>query len=262
MISGTRDRRRRVLAWSVFISIVLNVAILSTILHYAPILWGTKRGAVETVRATQFLSLEKKPVATPAPPTVQQPVPKAAVVPKVVVQLPPAAAPPHHELSRDDQNAPPQPPAPTRPTTLQSRIDADSRGFSNTVARLNAQNGAHAIPTIDPATQGGPSKTYGFRAPAGMGGASAGNGIITPSESWHDRGEDCYYARYEYTYPDGAQESGNIVWPVCFNPGADPFKEGRHEMPFPQPIAGFRLPAGTDLPPIEKRIYAEWISEQ
>ena len=31
-------------------------------------------------------------------------------------------------------------------------------------------------------------------------------------------GEDCYYGRYEYTYPDGARESGNISWPFCYDP--------------------------------------------
>jgi hypothetical protein len=33
-------------------------------------------------------------------------------------------------------------------------------------------------------------------------------------------------------------------------------------MPFPLPLAGYRLPPGTDLPPIEKDVYARWISEQ
>jgi hypothetical protein len=257
MISGTSDRRWRRLAWSAFAALILNVAILTAVLHIAPKLWGPKKGE-EQIRSTTFLSLEKRQPPTPQP---QAPVPQQHPKP-VVAQVIPAPAPPRHELSRDDQNAPPQPPPPPHQTTLQSRINTDMRGFTNTVAKLNAQNGAHAIPTIDPGTQGPPMKSYGFRAPAGQHVATEGNGIITPSQSWHERGEDCYYAHYEYTYPDGAEETGNIVWPVCFDPGADPFKEGRHEMPFPLPLAGYRLPEGTDLPPIERDVYSHWISEQ
>jgi hypothetical protein len=258
MISGFRDRRWRRLAWSALAALILNVAILTAVLHIAPKLWGAKKGE-EQVQSTTVLSLEKRQQPTPQPqvtaPPPQRPKP-------VVAQNVPAPAPPRHELSRDDKNAPPQPPPPPHQTTLQSRINTDMRGFTNTVAKLNAQNGAHAIPTIDPGTQGPPMKSYGFRPPAGLHVASEGNGIITPSESWHEHGDDCYYAHYEYTYPDGAEETGNIVWPVCFDPGSDPFKQGRHEMPFPLPLAGYRLPDGTDLPPIEKDVYARWISQQ
>jgi hypothetical protein len=258
MISGARDRRRRVLAWCALVSLVLNVAIIASLLHFAPKLWGAMRGLPNEVPAKELLTLEKRPVATPQPPA---PVAQAHAKPIPHVEVP-AAPPIHHILSRDDQNAPPQPTSSPRPTTIESRIAADQRGFANTVAKLNAENNPHAIATIDPATQSGPSKSYGFHAPAGMQSASEGNGIITPSQNWHDHGQDCYYAHYEYTYPSGAEETGNIVWPICYEPGSDPFKQGRHEMPFPLPIAGFRLPAGTDLPPIERDVYAHWISEQ
>jgi hypothetical protein len=267
MISGTRDRRRRQLAWSVFISIILNVAILTTALHYAPIIWGTKRGATETVHSAQFMSLDKKPISTPQPPSLQPPVPQAVVQPQpkvkpVAVQVPPAAAPPRIELSREDKQAPPQPSAPPKPTTLQSRIDSDSHNFANTVAKLNAQNGVKAIPTIDPATEGGSNKSYGFRAPNGRGSENEGYGLITTTRMWRDRGADCYYGRYELTNPDGSEESGDIVWPFCYDPGADPFKERQHDIPFPFPLAGFRLPPGTALPPYEKTIYDMWLRQQ
>jgi hypothetical protein len=262
MISGTRYRLRRVLAWSALFSLVLNVVILAWLLHVAPLLWGARRGEPEKISATQVLRLEKLQ-PTPAPPV---PTPQPSFVPQRVKAAPPVqpppAAPPVHELSRDDLQATPQPPQPSHAPTLQDRINADQRAYANTVAKLNAQNNPHVIATIDPGTQESASKSYGFHAPAGMHSSSEGSGIITPSQSWHEHGQDCYYARYSYTYPDGAEETGNIVWPVCFDPGTDPFKEGRHEMPFPLPLAGYRLPPGTDLPPIEKDIYARWISEQ
>jgi hypothetical protein len=252
MISGTLARRRRVLAWSALASLILNVTILIVVLRIAPRIFGEPH-TPEKVSATTLIRMEK-PAATP-PPAAQpaKPVVTHALPP------PPAAAPPIHDLSHDDVHAPPAPPAPRHPSTIESRIVADQRGFADTVAKLNAANDPHAIATIDPGTQESASKSYGFRAP---GAASEGNGIITPSQDWHEHGEDCYYAHYEYTYPDGAEETGNIVWPVCFDPGADPFKQGRHQMPFPLPLAGYRLPPGTDLPPIERDVYAQWISQQ
>lgn len=123
---------------------------------------------------------------------------------------------------------------------------------------LTKSDDPHAIPTIDPASQGSTMKTYQFQIPASMRGDEHGNGLITPTASWHDRGLNCYYGRYEYTYPDGAEESGSIAWPFCYDPGADPFKEPPHPMPFPPPPVGYVLPAGTDLPPIEKDFYERW----
>jgi len=262
MISGTPYRRRRVLAWSALASLVLNVAILAWLLHFAPLLWGAHRGEPEKISKTQILRLEKLQTPPPTP----APTPQPTLVPQHVKVPPPAqpppAAPPKHELAREEPNATPQPPARPHKTTLQDRIDADQHAYADTVAKLNAQNNPHVIATIDPGTQESASKSYAFQPPAGLHASSEGNGIITPSQSWHENGQDCYYAHYSYTYPDGAEETGNIVWPVCFDPGSDPFKQGRHSMPFPKPQAGYRLPPGTDLPPIEKETYAQWISEQ
>jgi hypothetical protein len=268
MISGTRYRRRRALVWAACISVVLNVAILVVLLHGAKLLWGAKRGADEKIKETTMITIEKRPLETPAPPqTPAPPVPQKTVQPvvKPVVQPPPqpqqAAPPAQHELSKETANAPPQPTAPPKPTTLQARLAADQQGFANTVSKLNAQNNVHAIPTIDPSTQGGTVKSYSFRVPGGHS-SSEGYGTITDTQSWHEHGLDCYYGRYEFTYPDGAEESGSIVWPFCYDPGSDPFKQGRHELLFPFPVAGFRLPAGTTLPPLEKQAYDEWLSQQ
>jgi hypothetical protein len=255
MISGTPYRSRRRLAWSALVSLVLNVVVLSAALFYAPRLWGAPRGVRESVVSTTYMSLEKRPESTPQP-TVAQP-----VVQHETQQRAPAP-PVHHELSRDVQHAPPQPTAPPRPTTLESRINADQHAFADTVAKLNAQNGAHAIPTIDPATQGGTMKSYAFHAPPGSNAESVGNGIITSTRSWRDRGLDCYYGRYSLTNPDGSEESGEIVWPFCYDPGNDPFRQNQHQIPFPLPMPGYRLPPGTDLPPYEKGIYAWWIAQQ
>jgi hypothetical protein len=88
-----------------------------------------------------------------------------------------------------------------------------------------------------------------------------GNGIITPTRHWRDNGLDCYYARYEFTNPDGSEEDGDIVWPFCYDPGADPFTQPPHRIPFPFPRAGFKLPPDALLPPQEKSVYEEWLND-
>ena len=86
MISGTPDRRWRRLAWSAFAALILNVAILTAVLHIAPKLWGAKRGE-ERVQSTTFLSLQKRQQPTPQP---QTPVPQQKPKP-VVAQIRPYA---------------------------------------------------------------------------------------------------------------------------------------------------------------------------
>ena len=150
------------------------------------------------------------------------------------------------------------PPLPQRHPYIPTKIERDQAGFEKEVAQLNKQNDIHAIPTIDPGTQESATKDYGFAAPSSLRGEEHGNGIITPTRRWHDNGNDCYYGRYEFTYPDGAMEYGDIEWPFCYDPGSDPFKESPHQIPFPLPLPGYKLPPGTQLPPIEKSVYEHW----
>jgi hypothetical protein len=167
-----------------------------------------------------------------------------------------------HELSRENPNAPSQPPpqhvAINVPrTTAVSKLQHDRTAFAAEVAQLNKGNDPHAIPTIDPAARGSATKDYAFQAGASQG-SDHGNGIITPVRSWQAGGKDCYFARYEYTYPTGAMEDGTIVWPICYDPGSDPFHLPPHPMEFPLPMLGFVLPAGTELPPLEKDAYQRY----
>lgn len=142
-----------------------------------------------------------------------------------------------------------------------SKIERDQAGFAREVAQLNRENDPHAIPTIDPGSQESATKDYAFAVPSSLRGSEHGNGIITPTRSWRDNGHDCYYGRYEFTYPDGSTEDGEIVWPFCYDPGSDPFTQPPHEIPFPFPLANFKLPPDTQLPPIEKTIYQEWVAD-
>ena len=249
MISGTLDRRRRALFWSAIASAVIHLIILTLILHEIARLFVLK-GEPEVVSQTSIVTIKKQALSTPSPPHEKHKVRERASAPAIT---------PPHELVKETLQ--PAPPAPRRPSpSLPSKIERDEAGFSREVAQLNEANDPHAIPTIDPASRESATKSYAFNVPSSMRGDEHGNGIITPVQSWRENGRDCYYGRYEYTYPDGATESGNIVWAFCYDPGTDPFKLPPHPIPFPIPLAGFKLPADTDLPPIEKSVYEQWAS--
>lgn len=220
------------------------------LLFYAVARIFVPRGAREVVASMQDITIKKEALSTPAPPRPARHVQQHESAPAKV---------PRHELVKETTLPAPHEP-PRRIPRVPSRLERDQAGFAREVAQLNQENDPHAIPTIDPASRESPTKNYAFNVPSSMRGEEHGNGIITPTESWRENGLDCYYGRYEYTYPDGASESGSIVWPFCFDPGSDPFKQPPHPIPFPLPLIGFKLPPDADasMPPIEKQIYQEW----
>jgi len=246
LISGKLDRRRRALFWSTIASATIHLIVL-TLVFYAAARLIIARGSREVVSERTFVTI-RKAVPTPAPPRVPTPVRQH--------ESSPARTPRHELVKRVLAQASPEPPL--HRIEVPSRLERDQAGFAREVAQLNAQNDPHAIPTIDPASRQSTSKSYAFQPPSSARGDEQGNGIITPVRSWHDQGRDCYYGRYEFTYPDGAMESGNILWPFCFDPGSDPFKEPPHPIPFPLPPVGFKLPGDAQLPPIEKMVYERW----
>jgi hypothetical protein len=249
LISGTSDRRRRALFWSTLASAAIHLIVL-TLLFYAVERLVVSRGAKEVVSQTTITTIEKRRRPRTTPPHA------ARTVRRVRQHESAPAKTPRHELAREVAfHASPEP---QRRPTVMSSIERDRAGFAKEVAQLNQQNDPHAIPTIDPASQESSTKSYEFGVPSSLRGEEHGNGIITPTRSWHDSGRDCYYGRYEFTYPDGAVESGDIAWPFCFDPESDPFKEPPHPIPFPLPLPGYKLPAGTQLPPIEKSVYQQW----
>jgi hypothetical protein len=232
---------------SSLVSAALHVAVL-TLLFFAFRAILTPTGSRETVSETTAISIER---AAPQPRK-----PKRTLRPHHHETVAAVQQPAHHELARESPEAPPQPPKQrSKPET--SALSHDRQAFADEVAQLNKGNDPHAIPTIDPSSAQPASKSYSFDAHSTEG-SDNGNGIIYPVKSWHDGGQDCYYARYTYTYASGAMEDGNIAWPVCFDPAHDPFHLPPHPMPFPLPIAGYVLPPGTELPPLEKLVYDQW----
>lgn len=233
--------------WSAFASALIHLVVL-TLLFYAIAHVIVSRGQKEVVSQTTVVTIQQN---------VQR---RRAAVHRIHHARPRESAPaktPPHELAREVASIH-VPHEPQRRQSVPSKIERDEAGFAREVAQLNAQNDPHAIPTIDPTTQESRTKSYQFAIPSSLRGQDEGNGIITPVRWWHEAGLDCYYGRYEFTYPDGATEEGNIVWPFCFDPGSDPFKEPPHPIPFPLPLPGFKLPADAQLPPIEKSVYQQW----
>lgn len=253
MLSGTEDRSGVRLSWALIVSAILHVFLVMLIA------WVVIRemsiiakGQREQVSQTETITMDKRVTPTP------EPRPQHVVVRVQPHSAPPAALTPRHELAMQDVHAPPQPPQPRHRPTVTSNLALDQAGYAKEVAQLNKANDPRAIPTIDPSTQESSSKSFGFNPGGGSSGDKNGNGIITPTQSWRDHGLDCYYGRYEYTHPDGSEEDGNIVWPFCYEPGEDPFKQAPHLIPFPPPLPGYKLPPGTDLPPYEKAFYEQW----
>jgi hypothetical protein len=243
VISAPSRPRRRRLAWSTALSLLLHAFVLGALFAvFARVI--VAEGVPESVSQITVTSIAR---VAHKPQPVRTRTPQASVA---------RAAPALHELSKEVPHAAiVQPP---RRAIVEERLDRDRAQFAREVAQLNSSNDPHAIPTIDPASQASSIKTYAFDVPSSMRGEEHGNGVITPTTSWHDRGLNCYYGRYVFTYPDGAEESGTIVWPFCYQPGNDPFKELPHSIAFPLPPEGYVLPPGTDLPPIEKEVYERW----
>jgi hypothetical protein len=247
LISGKLDRRRRALFWSAIASAAVHLIVL-TLLFYAVARLLTPRGSREVISQTRIVTIAKAAVPTPPPRRPVRPVRQHESSP---------ATTPRREIAKITA-APASPAPPVRRVVMPSKLERDEAGFAHEVAQLNAQNNPHAIPTIDPGARESSSKSYAFQIPASARGDEHGNGFIFPTRSWSDNGRNCYYGRYEYTYPDGANESGDIVWPFCFDPSVDPFKEPPHPIPFPLPLLGFKLPSDEQLPPIEKQVYDQW----
>jgi hypothetical protein len=250
LIFGNSKRRTRALAWSTLISALLHVVVL-TLVFYEVAHVFVQRGERESVSETRVVTIRHEVEATPRPVAVrrmvhslrhQETAPAHVPLPELAKQVttPATPAPPQHR------------------TSVPSKIERDEAGYAKEIARLNAQDDPHAIPTIEPNRREPSSKQYAFNVPAGLRGDEHGNGYITPTQRWHDNGRDCYYGRYEFTYPDGSQEDGDIVWPFCYEPALDPFRLPPHLIPFPLPLPGYRLPPDTQLPPKEKSVYQEW----
>jgi len=226
-----------------------------------------------TISSAARIAPKPNPVR-PAPPqrVVQghpppQPAPqRVAVHPETVAQ--PTYQPPpllRHELSRPDARAPRQPPV-TRTASPQPRQIAYQHAAPNPfpqrkapqltreqIAKMDedfakaiAQTRSMVNPLkVNPDPAAAP-KRYRMQMAGLFGHLRHGEGIYYPIRGWRSGGLDYYYVAYEFTYPDGRFESGNVPWPIHFAPSGDPFVSADVGMlqrtPLPPPPPGFVPP--------------------
>jgi hypothetical protein len=241
---------RAIASWSFFllVSTALNVSLIG-LLSSPSHRRGVAGNREEHVVLTLPVAILRRHRALPTPHPVR----------RVALQSPaPVPVPAQHRVGNSAARTPAAPRH--EAGRLAQQIARDQALYAKEVAALNARDRAQALPTIDPRSREASVKAYHMTFAPGAG--DRGSGIITPTRSWRDRGLDCYYASYEFTYPDGAQEEAAIVWPFCYDPASDPFHQPPHLMPFPLPMPGYVLPAGTQLPPIEKSVYQHWVAGQ
>jgi hypothetical protein len=204
-----------------------------------------------------------QPVAQPVPPRPQPPQP---VQPQVRPKAQPASKPPEQpkEEARIVQHAAPQPraaPQTQRQATLAEQLAQQQAAFEKQTEAMRASRNPLSVATIDPSQRESSTKSYAMNISGIEHATGPGEGLLTPLQSWHDHGYNCYYGRYDWIYPDGAMEHANIPWPFCYAPAQDPIARGIREFPFPLPPPGYRT-SPTDLAPIEQRVYQAWLSMQ
>ena len=254
---------RAAIAWSLFVSVLLNLAIWATITGR----WGAVLRDVEHtpperefVISSSAILIARKPVPVPRharslqrqPPTQRSAQPRhAAVVPQ------PNAQP--TEIARIVPNATPQPrsaPRVERPQTLAQQLAQQEQQFAREAQRLN-QTSPLSIATpsnFKPATF---HKDY-----MDLNGKDRRESVTAllmplPGEHWYANGMSCYYVHYTAQFSGGGTEDGNIPWPVCYPANQDAMlpMDHPHELPVPAPPVGFTLPSSATLGPLLREIY-------
>jgi hypothetical protein len=193
---------------------------------------------------------KEQPLKKPEHAAEKQPVPKPEAQPTELAQIRP--------------NAPPQPrSAPRqRAASLAEELAQQEVAFQQEARQLNANRSPISVATADPNARDTENTPFhaafaGTRILQGK-----GDGFLVPLRHWRSEGLNCYYGRYYWTYPTGGEEIAVIPWPFCYDPADDPIAHGVREFPFPLPLSGYRLPAGTPLQPIEKDVYEDWLAHQ
>ncbi|MGA7748061.1 MAG: hypothetical protein WCC70_12460 [Candidatus Aquilonibacter sp.] len=274
-----RDDDRTTLVWSLLVSgfanlmvwIVLGWAIIMHIRTLAPV---QDRAEILTVTtqmmrapmvasSSQHLAARSHPIPrTQHEPSHQaQPEPQHKSVAMTLAATPRPQEQPT-ELARTTPNGTPQPrSAPKRTTALAEELAQQQAAFQKEADALNAKNGPISVATIDPNQRQSASKSYHMNLSGNAELQGEGYGFLDPLQRWIENGLHCYKGQYHWLYPTGGTEVANIPWPFCYPPSADPIAHGLRQFPFPLPLDGYRLPAGTYLYPIEKNVYEAWLRE-
>lgn len=254
-------------AWSIGASIVLNVLVWSLV-SWRVLVHLTSIGAQkpeQTLIVTASQLRVEQPARQPEPQRHAAPPPRSQAPVRAQIKEPPRPQTAPKELAHIQAHAPPQPvdaPRRLQAASLAEQLAQQQVAFQNEARELNANRSATSVATADPNAH----DTTGSQFHASFSGTAVlegkGDGYLEPLKWWKYNGQNCYYGKYYWTYPTGGMEIAIIPWAFCFDPREDPIAHGIHEFPFPLPLPGYHLPAGTQLAPIEKDVYEDWLAHQ
>lgn len=251
-----RLRRYRALVWALALSLAVHFVLLPLIVG----LFGLHRAFAVTEQVTyqvpaplRLSSMPKPPQPHPHPhPQRVQPhrAPRALPQPRAETHVA-VPAPPRRELAKVDPRAHISVPH----LTAAINVAQQESQFQKTIARLRRQSDPVAAAAGPVATPGLPAR-YAFDFHGSLGTNPQAEGILTPVKSWHDGPYTYYYVRYWVQYADGTTETGYVPWPIRYLPQNDPFLLHWEHFPLPAPLAGFALPADTNVHPLVAFCYA------
>jgi hypothetical protein len=252
-VISRRKRAGRLLLWSFILSIAFHLIAgpLAAWLFGARYIAAQKQQQAEVFTVTSSAArLERRP--QPQRPTFVRP-PAPQPQPRAVPQPQPQQAP-RRELAKLNPRAEISVPRVEvrhgpQTETFSEQLAQQQKQFSQTIARLRQENNpivSAARPPVQPATR----KRYTYDFSGSIGSPSIGQGILNPTNSWHDGDWDYYYVDYWVIYPDGTSESGKVPWPIRFPQSRDPLKLGWRTMPLPGPLPDYVLPSNTYLRPL------------
>ena len=154
-----------------------------------------------------------------------------------------------------------QPVRPSKPRLTEEQIAALESQFSRTIAQQRAMSQAMAAPTEQPQTM----KRYAFQFQGRQGALRRGEGWLSTLSEFRcgpNGAFNCHYLHYEYVWPDGTYESGDVPWPVGYPRNADPWDPPPSrpiQLPLPPPMPGWQLTR--DIPP-QNRILRSYFPDR
>ncbi len=267
-----RSDNRATWLWAMLVSGFINLLVAMLISWGISLRMQALQTAQDRPEETFMVASSSIHIAQHSHPIPQQPNPQPVTAQKQQQTQPksaqreaatplPSAQP--TELAKIVPSAPPQPKAAPKKQnagSLAEQLAQQQVAFQHETQQLNAQRNPLSVATIDPSERESATKSYKMNFSGNAELAGRGEGFVYPLRSWIDNGLHCYYVQYQWLYPTGGTEVGNVPWPFCYPPNNDLIARRLRQIPFQPPQPGYQLPAGTYLYPIEKDVYEAWLS--
>ncbi|MEO9170135.1 MAG: hypothetical protein ABI282_07330 [Candidatus Baltobacteraceae bacterium] len=250
----SREERAR-LAWALFASFILNIAIwtVSAWLFGAHVDMSRPNQREQYLVASTSVRIEHRTVPQPQrAPSRSVAVPSHPRATHVTMRQPPAH---REEISRTNPNATPVPRAAQKPATLAQTLAAQEQEFARESQSIHANNNPLSIATIAPQ----PPATYrrSYMDLSGEDQQEHVSAVLRVLSKFVTATMHCYYVHYDAQFSGGGTDDGNIPWPVCYPKDNDAMLplDRVHVLPIPKPQADYVLPPGVVLSPLLRDIY-------